>query len=181
MIRDKLGQSGHKSELIYIKSEGDADLIRPLHGFGTTGIFTRALDEALMGNHIDLAVHSYKDLPTRLADGLIIAAVPERGDPRDVLVLKGDRSFLDDLDSTAIVATGSLRRKAAWLNRYRNHTIEPLRGNVPGRLKKLSESNWSGAIFAAAGLVRLNAMPENVFYPDWMIPARWSAGNRIRS
>jgi hydroxymethylbilane synthase len=149
---------------------------------GVQGIFTKTLDAALLNHQIDLAVHSMKDVPTQLADGIAQSAVLKRGNYRDILVVHGDlRDFLpgnkpDDLlhnpDRTAItIATSSIRRKAQWLNRFPGDNIENLRGNVNTRLRKLAESHWHGAIFAAAGLERINLRPENALELDWMLPA----------
>jgi hydroxymethylbilane synthase len=171
LVKDLLAQHGYVAELVYIKSEGDIDLKTPLYEMGVQGIFTRSLDIALLHNRIDLAVHSMKDVPTVLPQGIIQAAVLKRASYKDLLVYKGDISFLDDKNSTATIATSSIRRKAQWLNRYPNHTLENLRGNVNTRLKKVDESDWNGAIFAAAGLERINLRPETSVELDWMLPA----------
>src|SRR5699024_8630667 len=138
---------------------------------GGKGVFTKALDDALLAGHIDLAVHSYKDLPTDNPLPLKVAAVLERRDVRDTLVAPAGIDFLDDPDYEAVIATGSNRRKAQWLNRYPKHKIVPLRGNVNTRLAKVKENGWDGAIFAAAGLQRINLEHHISQYLDWMIPA----------
>jgi len=181
-VKDLLAASGYQSELVYIKSEGDIDLKTPLYEMGVQGIFTRSLDIALLNNKIDIAVHSMKDVPTQLPEGIVQAAVLKRGSYKDLLVYKqeskvGSRelgvfdSRLMTTDSPLTVATSSIRRKAQWLNKFPHHTIENLRGNVNTRLKKLDESNWNGAIFAAAGLERINLRPQNSIELDWMLPA----------
>ncbi len=170
-VKDLLTGHGYEAELVYIKSEGDVDLQSPLYEMNVQGIFTRSLDIALLNNRIDLAVHSMKDVPTQLAKGIMQAAVLPRASYKDLLVYKGELSFLDDFDSSGVIATSSIRRKAQWLNRYPNHTIENLRGNVNTRLAKLEESNWNGAIFAAAGLDRIDLRPKNSIELDWMLPA----------
>jgi hydroxymethylbilane synthase len=154
-----------------MKSEGDTDLVTPLYAMGVTGVFTKTLDAALLNNRIDIAVHSMKDVPTQLAQGIRQAAVLERASHKDILVYKGDTAFLDDIHSTAVIATGSIRRIAQWRHRYPNHRTENLRGNVNTRLRKLDESDWNGAIFAAAGLERIDLRPENSLDLDWMLPA----------
>jgi hydroxymethylbilane synthase len=188
-VQNLLKQAGVDSELVYIKSEGDVDTITPLYALGVQGIFTRALDAALLNNRIDIAVHSMKDVPVQLANGVRQAAVLKRGSHKDIFVYK-DKSSLEELGVvngewlTAngthhsslithdfIIATSSTRRMAQWLNRYPNHRIENLRGNVNTRLRKLKESNWNGAIFAAAGLERIDLRPENSVELDWMLPA----------
>jgi hydroxymethylbilane synthase len=112
-----------------------------------------------------------KDVPTKLPKGIIQAAVLERASYADVVVYKNNADFLKDRNSHAVIATSSIRRKAQWLNRYPNHRLENLRGNVNTRLRKLQENDWNGAIFAAAGLERINLLPENSVKLDWMLPA----------
>jgi hydroxymethylbilane synthase len=171
LVKDLLAQHGYEAELVYIKSEGDIDLKTPLYEMGVQGIFTRSLDIALLHNRIDLAVHSMKDVPTVLPQGIVQSAVLKRASYKDLFVYKGDIAFLEDKNSTATIATSSIRRKAQWLNRYPNHTLENLRGNVNTRLKKVDESDWNGAIFAAAGLERIDLRPETSIELDWMLPA----------
>lgn len=170
-VKRLLALSGHASELVYIKSEGDIDLVTPLYEMGVEGIFTRSLDAALLNNRIDLAVHSMKDVPIVLPVGLQQAAVIERASEKDILVYKNDIDFLKDTNSVAIIATSSIRRKAQWLNRFPNHIIENIRGNVNTRLQKLQEQKWDAAIFAAAGLERIGLRPEKSIDLDWMLPA----------
>jgi len=170
-VKELLTRSGYAAELIYLKSEGDIDLQTPLYEIGVQGIFTRSLDIALLNDKIDIAVHSMKDVPTQLANGIIQGAILKRASYKDLLVYKNDISFLSDFNSTAVIATSSIRRKAQWLNRYPNHTIENLRGNVNTRLHKVEENNWNGAMFAAAGLERINLRSANTIELDWMLPA----------
>jgi len=170
-VKELLTRSGYAAELIYLKSEGDIDLQTPLYEIGVQGIFTRSLDIALLNDKIDIAVHSMKDVPTQLANGIIQAAILKRASYKDLLVYKNDISFLSDFNSTAVIATSSIRRKAQWLNRYPYHKIENLRGNVNTRLHKLEENNWNGAMFAAAGLERINLRSVNTIELDWMLPA----------
>ncbi len=176
LVKELLKKFDINSELIFIKSEGDIDLKTPLYEMGVQGIFTKTLDAALLNNIIDIAVHSMKDVPTQLAYGITQAAVLKRGNYRDVLVKRETSNEIIDLELTShvsrlTIATSSIRRKAQWLHRYPNHTIENLRGNVNTRLKKLKESNWHGAIFAAAGLERINLRPKNSIDLKWMLPA----------
>ncbi len=169
LVQQLLKAEGIESELVYIKSEGDIDLQTPLYEIGVQGIFTRSLDMALLGNKIDIAVHSMKDVPTQPAKGIVPAAVLKRASYKDLLVYKGEWSMANSESFT--IATSSIRRKAQWLHRYPHHTIENLRGNVNTRLRKVSESNCNGAIFAAAGLERINLRPGNSMELDWMLPA----------
>lgn len=184
-VQQLLRDNGFNSELVYIKSEGDIDLQTPLYEMGVQGIFTKSLDIALLNNKIDIAVHSMKDVPVQLAKGIAQAAVLKRGSYKDILVLReaamsqepevGSRESgdfkLQAPDSKLAIATSSIRRKAQWLHRFPHHTIDNLRGNVNTRLRKLEESNWYGAIFAAAGLERIGLRPANAIDLDWMLPA----------
>jgi len=138
---------------------------------GGKGVFTKALDDALLEKRIDVAVHSYKDLPTENPLPLIVSAVMEREDPRDSLVSPKGLDFLDDDQFKAVIATSSNRRKAQWLHRYPNHEITNIRGNVNTRLRKVKENGWEGAIFAAAGLLRIGLNHHISEYLDWMVPA----------
>lgn len=171
LVQQSLAQHGIASELVFIKSEGDIDLVTPLYAIGVQGIFTKTLDAALLSDRIDIAVHSMKDVPTQMAQGLAQAAVLRRASQADVLVYKHDTDFLYDEQSVAVVATSSVRRMAQWLHRYPNHIIENLRGNVNTRMQKLADSQWSGAIFAAAGIERIGLRPKNAIDLPWMLPA----------
>lgn len=170
-VQQLLAQRGQAAELIYIKSEGDIDLKTPLYEMGVQGIFTRSLDIALLENKCDIAVHSLKDVPTQLPLGISQAAVLERGPVSDLLVFKTDGSFLNNENGQAEIATSSIRRIAQWLHRYPQHRMHNLRGNVNTRLRKLATENWDAAIFAQAGLERINLRPENSTVLDWMLPA----------
>lgn len=170
-VKNKLEQQNIPSEIIHIKSEGDIDQTTPLTEMGGKGVFTKALDDALLENRIDLAVHSFKDLPTENPLPLKVSAILEREDPRDTLVAPQGLSFLDDPDMEAVIATSSNRRRAQWLHRYPNHKITNIRGNVNTRLKKVHDNNWQGAIFAAAGLIRIGLESHISQYLDWMVPA----------
>jgi hydroxymethylbilane synthase len=171
LVQGLLKEAGVQSELVYMKSEGDIDTVTPLYALGVTGVFTKTLDAALLNNRIDIAVHSMKDVPVQLAQGIQQAAVLKRASYKDIFVYKEGSDFLNDFNSEATIATGSVRRIAQWLNRYPNHKIENLRGNVNTRLRKVEESNWKGAIFAAAGLERIHLRPQKSIDLDWMLPA----------
>ncbi|WP_343743729.1 hydroxymethylbilane synthase [Chitinophaga sp.] len=170
-VNDLLTAQGYKTTLVPIKSEGDIDLVTPLYEIGVQGIFTKSLDLALLNNRIDIAVHSFKDVPTQLPQQIVQAAVLKRGPVKDLLVYKNDTSFLDQPDYVANIATSSVRRKAQWLRKYPKHQLHNLRGNVNTRLQKLAAENWDGAIFAVAGLERINVRPSNSIDLDWMLPA----------
>lgn len=167
-VQKKLNDLGYKTEIIAVKSQGDIILDKPLYELGITGIFTKTLDIAMINGQVDIAVHSMKDVPTALPIGIVQAAVLARANTLDILVHKGNLDFLEE---NATIATGSLRRQAQWLNKYPNHTVVDLRGNVNTRMQKLNESVWSGAVFAAAGLERINLKPTDFINLDWMIPA----------
>lgn len=170
-VQAHLTSKGHLSELAPQKSDGDLTLDKPLYELGITGIFTRTLDIALLEERVDIAVHSLKDVPTRLPHGLCLAAVLERGPRADILVLGEDNRDIST-DQVAQIATGSLRRQAQWLHRYPSHHMENLRGNVQTRLKKLRINGWNGAIFAEAGLARMDLLKDlNWQRLDWMLPA----------
>lgn len=166
-VRKALEDLGHQTELIPVKSQGDIVLDKPLYEFGITGIFTKTLDVAMLTGAIDIAVHSMKDVPTALPHGIVEAAVLLRANTQDILLHKG----LEFLESSGTIATGSLRRKAQWLHRYPNHEVVDLRGNVNTRLQKLNDNLWNGAIFASAGLERIDLKPDSYIDLDWMVPA----------
>lgn len=167
-VQKKLNDLGYQTEITAVKSQGDILLDKPLYELGITGIFTKTLDIAMLNGQVDIAVHSMKDVPTALPIGIVQAAVLERANTLDILVHKGN---LDFLNSNGTIATGSLRRQAQWLNKYPNHTVVDLRGNVNTRMQKLQDSDWNGAVFAAAGLERINLKPENYIDLNWMVPA----------
>ena len=159
-----LADNNHPNVLHTIKSAGDLNLTQPIYQMGISGVFTRSLDLALLNEEIDIAVHSMKDVPTALAEGLEIVAILERGNTDDVLVKSPTKG-------ETLVATGSLRRKAQWLRKYPNHTVTGLRGNVQTRLDKVSANAWLGGIFALAGLERLEIKGLEIEVLDWMLPA----------
>jgi len=169
-VQQMLEKLGYKTEIVPVKSTGDLVQNKPLYELGITGIFTRTLDIAMLNHDIDIAVHSSKDVPTLMPKGIVQTAVLKRGNIKDLLVFKNNEEFLSQRN--AIIATGSLRRRAQWLNRYPSHSVVDIRGNVNTRLQKLDDNeDWNAAIFAAAGLGRLGIKPENSINLDWMIPA----------
>ena len=177
-VKKQLDNLGYNTELITIKSDGDIILDKPLYELGITGIFTKTLDAAMISGKVDIAVHSMKDVPTALPNGIVQAAVLERASALDILIHKDN---LDLNEEVLTIASGSLRRQALWWNKYPNHKVVNLRGNVNTRLQKLKDNDWDGAIFAAAGLERLGFInSKEVKSPsfggvgdalDWMIPA----------
>ena len=170
-VAGQLEHFGCETEIVKIDSIGDVVLDRPLYELGIVGVFTKNLDVALLNETIDIAVHSYKDVPTKMPDGIVEAAIIKRGDFNDVLIMNEDENFFEKEE--VVIATGSLRRKAQWLHNYPHHKVVGLRGNVNTRLQKLEDNGWDGAIFAKAGLKRLKKLPapEQQFRLDWMVPA----------
>ncbi len=171
-VEKLLNDLGYKTQIVAVKSQGDLLLDKPLYELGLTGIFTKTLDIAMINGEIDIAVHSMKDVPTALPIGMMQAAVLKRANEKDILVYNNNFDFLDSEGTIPItIGTGSLRRQAMWLNKYPNHKVVDLRGNVNTRMQTLKDNTWNGAIFAAAGLERINLKPENFIDLDWMIPA----------
>lgn len=156
-VRARLARLQVVTEVVIIKTQGDAEVDRPLHELEGKGFFTKSIEDALLDGRIDVAVHSLKDLPTTLPDGLALGAVPERADPSEVLVLKdNDIRSLGGLKAGARVGTSSLRRVAQVRYLRPNLEVVPLRGNVPTRVRKVAEgSDLDAALLAFAGLDRL--------------------------
>jgi len=168
-IQARLAALGHESRIEIIHTTGDRITDVPLAKVGTKGLFTKEIEEALLRGDIDVAVHSMKDMPTDVPDGLAIDAVPEREDPRDALV--GVR--LDELPEHARVGTSSLRRTAQLHALRPDLEIDSLRGNVDTRLRKVEERHFDAIVLAAAGLRRLGLQQRiaEVLDPAVMCPA----------
>ncbi|MBI3327470.1 MAG: hydroxymethylbilane synthase [Nitrospinae bacterium] len=159
-------------EIIVFKTKGDKILDVPLAKIGDKGLFVKELEDALLSGRIDLAVHSVKDLPSRLPDGLIIGVIPEREDPRDALVAR-DGLTLATLPEKSVIGTSSLRRRAQLLHWRPDLDIVPLRGNIDTRLRKLETEGLDGIVIAAAGLLRMGweARISQVIPPEICLPA----------
>ncbi|RME81279.1 MAG: hydroxymethylbilane synthase [Planctomycetota bacterium] len=140
-------------EEVLVETQGDKILGTPLYEIGDKGLFTKELDKALLEGVIDFAVHSLKDLPTQLPDGLVLAAVTERKNPQDVMVSHKWKS-LEEVPQGGKIGTGSLRRKAQLLWYRHDLQIQELRGNIDTRLRKLEENDWDAIILAGCGLER---------------------------
>ncbi|NNG10141.1 MAG: hydroxymethylbilane synthase, partial [Arenibacter sp.] len=125
-VQAQLETLGYDTQIISVKSTGDLLLDKPLYELGITGIFTKTLDIAMINGQVDIAVHSMKDVPTKLPQGMLQGAVLPRANTRDILVYKN----LDFLETHGTIATGSLRRQAQWLHKYPDHKVVDLRGNV---------------------------------------------------
>ena len=156
-VKGQLARHGVETEVVIIKTQGDAEVDRPLQELPGKGFFTKGIEDALLEQRIDVAVHSLKDLPTTLPGGLALGAVPERADPRDVLVAReGAIASLAGLAPGARLGTSSLRRAAQVRHLRADLEIRPLRGNVQTRVQKIRDgSDFDAALLAYAGLLRL--------------------------
>ena len=162
----------HRIELIIIKTRGDKILDAPLAKVGGKGLFVKEIEHALLTRQIDIAVHSMKDMPAEIPDGLCIGAVPERENPTDVFISRSGKRFAD-IDPGSIIGTSSLRRGAQLRHVRPDMVIQPLRGNLDTRLKKLEAGNFDAIVLAAAGVKRLNLEHKITEYlnPDTVLPA----------
>ena len=167
----RLRAAGFSVEVRIIKTTSEHHPDLPLSIIDQRDVFTRQLDEALLVGEIDLAVHSAKDVPTELPEGIILAAITERHDPSDVLV--SDEGYeVDDLPQEAVVATSSLRRRAQLLHRRPDLRVTEIRGNVDTRVRKMRAGEADALILARAGLERLGLdVPHAVLPPEVMLPA----------
>jgi len=177
-VADRLAAAGVTTELIEVATQGDADQ-RPFAQIAGVGFFTKAVQEALLDGRADLAVHSYKDLPSAPTPGLEVAAVPERGDPRDVLLVRPDAfdehaPFLPLRPGAKIGTSAARRRRQVVWNRA-DLDVRELRGNVPTRIARLREGRYDAILLAAAGLMRLGLEPEELellaLDPSSFVPA----------
>jgi hydroxymethylbilane synthase len=171
-VKSLLEQQGHTITLLGMTTLGDQILDRALSKVGGKGLFVKELELALEDGRADLAVHSLKDVPMELPEGFSLACVMEREDPRDAWV-SGQYASIDDLPQGAVVGTSSLRRMALLRALRPDLKIEPLRGNLDTRLKKLDDGQYAGIVLAAAGLKRLGleSRIRGVFEPEAMLPA----------
>jgi hydroxymethylbilane synthase len=165
LLRDK----GFDCEIVVLKTSGDLNQKDPIAELGQQGVFTHTLEQALLDHRIDVAVHSHKDLPTTQAKGLVIAAVSQRVNPKDVLICRRssvDRSKALELKENAVVGTSSARRAMQITASRPDIEIQDLRGNVPTRIEKLIEGKYDAILLAAAGLERLEAFENELKHPD---------------
>ncbi len=173
-IEDILRAAGKQTrvELVIIKTKGDKILDVPLAKVGGKGLFVKEIEEALSDGKIDLAVHSMKDMPSEIPEGLCIGAIPERENPKDVLISKNNLRF-EELPLGAVIGTSSLRRAAQLRCKKPDIAIVPLRGNLDTRLKKLESENLDAIVLAAAGVRRLGLEHRITEYLDesLMLPA----------
>ena len=171
-VANRLRHFGAEVEIVPIRTEGDRLLEARLAALGGKGLFVKEIEEALRDGAVDAAVHSLKDLPAEVPVGLALAAFPEREDPRDVLVTRTGSRF-EDLPPGAVIGTSSPRRRAIVLALRPDLVVEPIRGNVDTRLRKLESGGWDGVILAAAGLHRLGLAPAHAepLGTDVFVPA----------
>ncbi|MBI2428941.1 MAG: hydroxymethylbilane synthase [Ignavibacteriales bacterium] len=162
-------------DTVIIKTTGDKILDSPLSKIGDKGLFTKEIEKALLYNEIDLAVHSLKDVPTQLTPGLILGAISEREDVRDVFIAHPAKKYssFSDVPKSGKIATGSLRRKCQLLQHRPDLTIIDIRGNLKTRREKLEQSDWDGMLLAKAGVTRLGwaQMITEIFTPTFILPA----------
>lgn len=162
---------GSTTSLVPIVSSGDINLVQPLYELGAVGVFTKELDIALLNHQIDIAVHSFKDVPTSLPSGISVLAIPQREDRRDTLIAKVPLSEFYQKEHRTI-ATSSLRRQSIWLKNHPTDKVVPIRGNIQTRIKKFHEDeHLDGIILATAGLLRCQITPAHSECLDWMLPA----------
>jgi hydroxymethylbilane synthase len=183
-VRASLPATGEEHRICIIKTTGDLNPGASLQRIGGKGLFTKEIEEALLADEVDLAVHSLKDLPTEMAPGLAIGALLKREEPRDALISRDGRK-LDDLPSGSRIGTSSLRRRAQILARRPDLVVEDLRGNVPTRIRRVEEGRFDAVVVAAAGLRRLNLfdrvtelIEESVLLPA---PGQGVVGVQIRA
>ena len=170
-VKKKIEESlGWEVELVIIKTKGDKITDVPLAKVGGKGLFVKEIEEALLREEVDLAVHSLKDMPAELPEGLEIIAYTERETPWDAIVSREPIKELSDL-SGKVVGTSSLRRTAQIKHYVMDAEIRPLRGNLDTRLRKLAEGQYDAIVVALAGLKRLGLKPENIYVAKDLIPA----------
>ena len=181
-VEQALLNSGLNCIIESVKSEGDINLEQPIYEMGVQGVFTRTLDTALLSKRIDFAVHSLKDVPTKIAQGLSLAGVLPRADHRDVAILKTGSSWDDLREKRALIATSSIRRKAMWSHRFPHHEFQNIRGNIQTRLKKFYEGEYDVLIMAKAAIERMDTELSNIKILDFLpAPAQGAIASFCRS
>lgn len=183
-VRDRLSELGHDAELVLIETQGDRDL-QAFHLMQGQGFFTKAVQDAVIADEADVAVHSHKDLPSALMPQLEVAAISERADPRDVLIVRPEALDADaaslptaaslPIREGAVVGTSAARRRSQLHHLRDDLDVRELRGNVPTRVQKLRDGEYDAVVVAAAGLARLELSLEGLephfLAPDVMVPA----------
>lgn len=169
-VEQQLNKLGHTTQIIPIASLGDKNLTQPLYQMNVVGVFTRDLDIALLNNEIDIAVHSLKDVPTLLPEGIILSSVLKRDYESDILIRNPKKNLQAGNFENLYIGTGSLRRRAFWKASYPQVKFSNIRGNVQTRLLKLETENFDGTIFSLAGIKRLDLQMDYEVL-DFIIPA----------
>jgi len=160
----------YEFEIVTIKTKGDTDA-RPLFTINQKGIFEKEVDRAVIENKVDFAVHSMKDVPSRLPEGLVLACVPKREDVNDIFI-SFDNSTLEAIKSGAVIGTSSLRRAVQIIRKRKDVTVKPVRGNIETRVKKVVDGNYDAVVLAQAGISRLgldvtySKLPLEDFFPS---------------
>ena len=155
LVKDTLEEAGLATEIVKIETVGDQVQNVPLHEVGGVGLFTKALDNALLEDKVDIAVHSAKDIPSVIDDSLEICAFLKREDPRDVLLATSEEVSLENLSRTWVVGTSSLRRAALLRNYFHHVEVKDIRGNVDTRVEKLKRGEYDAIMLAFAGVKRM--------------------------
>ncbi|MEL6626514.1 MAG: hydroxymethylbilane synthase [Bacteroidota bacterium] len=155
LVQSTLSQYGIEAELVIVSTYGDTNQVAPLYAMGATGVFTKALDEALLNDAVDIAVHSAKDMPSQLAQGLAEFAYLQREDPRDVLLATTNEVQLDNFARPLVIGTSSVRRQALMRHYFPHVTLKDIRGNVDTRIQKMEAGDYDGIILARAGVKRM--------------------------
>lgn len=172
-VKEKLQAAGIDAGLVHVSTTGDQVQGKPLHQIGTPGLFTRALDEALLAGKIDLAVHSAKDIPSAFPSALSILAFLKREDPRDVLLASSEEGQLENFSASITVGTSSLRRRAFIAHYFPHARVKDIRGNVDTRLKKMLDGEYDAIMLAYAAVKRmaLEGYMVQKFHPQRIVPA----------
>ena len=172
-VQKALLAKGYSAEIRIISTRGDQILDRPVQEIGGKGLFTRELDDALLKNEVDIAVHSAKDVPNQLEDGLQICAALKREDPRDVLVSRSEEVDPENQNRSFVIGTSSVRRMALLRHYTQSWSVAPLRGNVDTRIKKMLDGQYDGIMVAYAGIKRLGIKGVNIYKlnPSTFTPA----------
>jgi hydroxymethylbilane synthase len=155
LVKTKLESHGHESELVVIHTYGDKETVQPLHLLGGQGVFTKALDDALLSHEIDLAVHSCKDIPGSIHEDLVISSILKREDPQEVWLSLEDSIHLENTSRSFVIGTSSLRRIAFLKHYFGQHTIKDVRGNLDTRIEKLKKGEYDALVLAYAGIKRM--------------------------
>jgi len=172
-VSDQLTQAGFTCHIVHINTEGDLNREVALYKAGSSGLFTKAIDRAMLDRNIDIAVHSAKDIPSRIPDELDILAFLRREDPREVLLAREAEVQLENYSREWVIGTSSLRRKALLKHYFHHVTVKDIRGNIDTRIQKLKDGQYDGIMLAYAGVKRMgwDSMVTQKFNLHAMVPA----------